>query len=268
MDFEKLTERARGFVQAAQTIAMREYNQQITPEHLLKAFLDDEEGAASGLIRAAGGDPAAAKLAVDAAVARIPKCRAAGAGQPNRSRRIWCGCWMRRRQGANKAGDEFVAQDRLLVALAASDTPAGRALKAAGASAQAIERAVNDIRKGRNVDSATAEQQFDALKKYARDVTQLARDQKLDPVIGRDEEIRRTIQVLARRTKNNPVLIGEPGVGKTAIVEGLALADRQWRRAGIAEEQARAGARSGRAGGRRKIPRRVRGTAESRAEGD
>jgi ATP-dependent Clp protease ATP-binding subunit ClpB len=124
---------------------------------------------------------------------------------------------------AQKAGDQFVAQDRLLVALAASDTPAGRALKAAGASAQAIEKAVNDIRKGRTVDSATAEQQFDALKKYARDVTQLAREQKLDPVIGRDEEIRRTIQVLARRTKNNPVLIGEPGVGKTAIVEGLAL---------------------------------------------
>ena len=126
-------------------------------------------------------------------------------------------------QGATKAGDEYVAQDRLLVALAASDTPAGRALKSAGATPKALELAVNELRKGRKVDSATAEQQFDALKKYARDVTQLARDQKLDPVIGRDEEIRRTIQVLARRTKNNPVLIGEPGVGKTAIVEGLAL---------------------------------------------
>jgi ATP-dependent Clp protease ATP-binding subunit ClpB len=222
MDFEKFTERARGFVQAAQTIAMREYHQQITPEHLLKAFLDDEEGAASGLIRMAGGDAAGAKLAVDAAVARIPKVQGSGAGQPNITPDL-VRVLDAAQQGASKAGDEFVAQDRLLVALAASDTPAGRALKAAGASPQALERAVAEVRKGRKVDSATAEQQFDALKKYARDVTQLARDQKLDPVIGRDEEIRRTIQVLARRTKNNPVLIGEPGVGKTAIVEGLAL---------------------------------------------
>ncbi len=222
MDFEKFTERARGFVQAAQTIAMREYHQQITPEHLLKAFLDDEEGAASGLIRAAGGDPAAVKLAVDAAVARIPKVQGSGAGQPSITPDL-VRVLDAAQQGAAKAGDAYAAQDRLLVALAASDTPAGRALKAGGVSAQAIERAVNDLRKGRTVDSATAEQQFDALKKYARDVTQLAREQKLDPVIGRDEEIRRTIQVLARRTKNNPVLIGEPGVGKTAIVEGLAL---------------------------------------------
>ncbi len=222
MDFEKFTERARGFVQAAQTIAMREYNQQITPEHLLKAFLDDDEGAASGLIRMAGGDAQAAKQAVDLAVTKIPKVQGAGAGQPGITPdmvRVLDAA----QQAATKAGDEFVAQDRLLIALAASDTPAGRALKAAGASAQALERVVAEVRKGRKVDSATAEQQFDALKKYARDVTQLARDQKLDPVIGRDEEIRRTIQVLARRTKNNPVLIGEPGVGKTAIVEGLAL---------------------------------------------
>jgi ATP-dependent Clp protease ATP-binding subunit ClpB len=222
MDFEKLTERARGFVQAAQTIAMREYNQTITPEHLLKAFLDDDEGAATGLIRAAGGDPAAAKLAIDAAVARMPKVQGNGAGSPSITPDLVRVLDAAQTQ-AQKAGDQFVAQDRVLVALAASETPAGHALKAAGASAQAIEKAVNDIRKGRTVDSATAEQQFDALKKYARDVTQLARDQKLDPVIGRDEEIRRTIQVLARRTKNNPVLIGEPGVGKTAIVEGLAL---------------------------------------------
>ena len=222
MDFEKFTERARGFVQAAQTIAVREYNQQITPEHLLKAFLDDEEGAASGLIRMAGGDPAGAKLAVDAAVARIPKVQGAGAGQPMITPDL-VRVLDAAQQSAAKAGDEYVAQDRLLVALAASDTPAGRALKSAGATPKALEQAVNELRKGRKVDSATAEQQFDALKKYARDVTQLARDQKLDPVIGRDEEIRRTIQVLARRTKNNPVLIGEPGVGKTAIVEGLAL---------------------------------------------
>jgi ATP-dependent Clp protease ATP-binding subunit ClpB len=222
MDFEKFTERARGFVQAAQTIAMREYNQQLTPEHLLKALLDDEEGAASGLIRAAGGDPAAAKQAVDLAVTRIPKVQGAGAGAPNITPDLVRVLDAAQRE-ALKAGDEYVAQDRLLVALAASDTAAGKALKAAGATAQNLEKAVADIRKGRKVDSATAEQNFDALKKYARDVTQLARDQKLDPVIGRDEEIRRTIQVLARRTKNNPVLIGEPGVGKTAIVEGLAL---------------------------------------------
>lgn len=222
MDFEKFTERARGFVQAAQTIAMREYNQQITPEHLLKAFLDDEEGAASGLIRVAGGDAAEVKRAVDAAVAKLPKVQGAGAGQPNVTPEL-VRVLDAAQQAATKAGDSFVAQDRILVALAAGDNAAGRVLKGAGVSAQALEKAVNDVRKGRKVDSATAEQQFDALKKYARDVTQLARDQKLDPVIGRDEEIRRTIQVLARRTKNNPVLIGEPGVGKTAIVEGLAL---------------------------------------------
>ncbi|MDE1884191.1 MAG: ATP-dependent chaperone ClpB [Rhodospirillales bacterium] len=222
MDFEKFTERARGFIQAAQTIAMREYNQQITPEHLLKAFLDDEEGAASGLIRMAGGNAVAAKQAVDAAVAKLPKVSGSGAGQPGITPDL-VRVLDAAQQAAQKAGDSFVAQDRVLVALAASDGAAGRALKAAGVSAQALEKVMNDVRKGRKVDSATAEQQFDALKKYARDVTQLARDQKLDPVIGRDEEIRRTIQVLARRTKNNPVLIGEPGVGKTAIVEGLAL---------------------------------------------
>jgi ATP-dependent Clp protease ATP-binding subunit ClpB len=222
MDFEKFTERARGFVQAAQTIAVREYHQQITPEHLLKAFLDDEEGAASGLIRAAGGDAAAVRLAVDAAVGKLPKVQGAGAGQPQITPDL-VRVLDAAQQMAQKAGDEYVAQDRVLVALAASGTPAGRALSGAGASAQALEKAVADIRKGRTVTSANAEQTFDALKKYARDVTEAARAQKLDPVIGRDEEIRRAIQVLARRTKNNPVLIGEPGVGKTAIVEGLAL---------------------------------------------
>jgi ATP-dependent Clp protease ATP-binding subunit ClpB len=222
MDFEKFTERARGFVQAAQTIAMREYNQQITPEHLLKAFLDDEEGAASGLIKMAGGDPRAAKAAADELVRKVPKVQGSGAGQPGVTPDL-VRVLDAAQQAAAKAGDAFVAQDRMLVALAASSTAAGKALTQAGVSAQALERVVNEVRKGRTVDSATAEQNFDALKKYARDVTQLARDQKLDPVIGRDEEIRRTIQVLARRTKNNPVLIGEPGVGKTAIVEGLAL---------------------------------------------
>lgn len=222
MDIEKFTERARGFLQAAQTIAIREYHQRVTPEHLLKALLDDEQGAAAGLIRAAGADPNPVKAAVDAEVAKLPKVQGAGAGQPQFVPEI-VRVLDAAQQQATKAGDSFVAQDRLLVALAASDTPAGRALVAAGATAQKLEGAVEAVRKGRKVDSANAEQQFDALKKYARDLTAAARDGKLDPVIGRDEEIRRAIQVLARRTKNNPVLIGEPGVGKTAIVEGLAL---------------------------------------------
>ena len=222
MDFEKLTERARGFIQAASTIAIREFHQRITPEHLLKALLDDDQGSASGLIRAAGGNPQAAKLSVDAEVARIPKVQGSGAGQPQITSEL-VRVLDAAAQAAQKAGDEYVAQDRLLVALASSDQPAGRALQSAGANTQTLEKAVLDVRKGRKVTSENAEASFDALKKYARDVTQLAREGKLDPVIGRDEEIRRTIQVLARRTKNNPVLIGEPGVGKTAIVEGLAL---------------------------------------------
>ena len=222
MDIEKFTERARGFLQAAQTIAIREYHQRVTPEHLLKALLDDEQGAAAGLIRAAGADPAPVKTAVDAEIGRLPKVQGAGAGQPQFVPEI-VRVLDAAQQQATKAGDSFVAQDRLLVALAASDTAAGRALVSAGATAQKLEAAVEAVRKGRKVDSANAEQQFDALKKYARDLTEAARDGKLDPVIGRDEEIRRAIQVLARRTKNNPVLIGEPGVGKTAIVEGLAL---------------------------------------------
>jgi ATP-dependent Clp protease ATP-binding subunit ClpB len=222
MDIEKFTERARGFLQAASTIAIREYHQRITPEHLLKALLDDEEGAAAGLIRAAGGDPRMALVAAEAALAKQPKVQGAGAGQPQFTPEI-VRVLDAAQQVATKAGDEYVAQDRLLVALAASDTPAGRALANAGAPALALEKAVSDIRKGRRVTSENAEASFDALNKYSRDITALAREGKLDPVIGRDEEIRRTIQVLARRTKNNPVLIGEPGVGKTAIVEGLAL---------------------------------------------
>lgn len=223
MDLEKFTERSRGFLQAAQTIAIREFHQQLTPEHLLKALLDDPEGAAAGLIRAAGGDERVARSGIDAEVARLPKVTGGGAsGEPSATPALVRVLDVAQRT-AQQAGDSFVAQDRLLVALAASDTPAGRVLAQARAPAQALEKAVADIRKGRKVDSATAEQNFDALKKYARDVTALAREGKLDPVIGRDEEIRRTIQVLARRTKNNPVLIGEPGVGKTAIVEGLAL---------------------------------------------
>ncbi len=222
MDIEKFTERSRGFLQAASTIAIREFHQRITPEHLLKALLDDEEGAASGLIRAAGGNPQPVAAAMEAEMARLPKVQGAGAGQPQITPEL-VRVLDAAEQAATRAGDEYVAQDRLLVAIAASATPAGRVLVQAGASAQALDRAIAEIRKGRKVTSANAEASFDALKKYARDVTALARDGKLDPVIGRDEEIRRTIQVLARRTKNNPVLIGEPGVGKTAIVEGLAL---------------------------------------------
>ncbi|GBQ82590.1 ATP-dependent chaperone ClpB [Gluconobacter albidus] len=221
MDIQNFTERSQGFLQAAQTIALRDYNQQLTPEHLLKALLDDEQGAASGLIRAASGDPKAVQTANDAALAKLPKVQGAGAGQPQMTpdlARLLDGA----ESAAKVAGDSHVAQDRLLVAIASSNTPAGKALVDGKASAAALERAVAEIRKGRTVTSASAENTFDALKKYARDVTAVAQAGKLDPVIGRDEEIRRTIQVLARRSKNNPVLIGEPGVGKTAIVEGLA----------------------------------------------
>src|SRR3712207_2890759 len=208
MDIEKFTARAKGFLQAAQTSAIREYHQRVTPEHLLKALLDDEQGAAADLIRAAGGDPARVKQGVDAEIARQPKVSGAGAGQPQFTPDI-VRVLDAAQQQAQRAGDEYVAQDRLLVALAHSDTPAGRLLKSAGADAQRLEGAVADLRKGRKVDSQNAEEKFDALKKYARDITEAARTGKLDPVIGRDEEIRRAIQVLARRTKNNPVLIGE-----------------------------------------------------------
>ena len=222
MNIEKFTERARGFLQAAQTIAVREYHQRITPEHLIKALLDDEEGAAAGLLRAAGADPKAAQTAINAEVGRNPRVEGSGAGQPQITPELVRALDAAERM-ASKAGDDFVAQDRLLLALSGAEGPGSRALRQVGATPQALEKAIEDVRKGRKVTSATAEDNFDALKKYARDVTAVAREGKLDPVIGRDEEIRRTIQVLARRTKNNPVLIGEPGVGKTAIVEGLAL---------------------------------------------
>ncbi len=222
MDIAKFTERAQGFIQAAGTIAIRDYHQRLTAEHLLKALLDDPEGAASGLIRAAGGDPARVKSAVEAELGKLPRVEGSGAGQPQADPdfvRVLDAA----QTEAERAGDSFVAQDRLLAALAAHRGAAGRALRDGGANPQSITRAIEAVRKGRRVDSAGAEATFDALKKYARDVTEVARSGKLDPVIGRDEEIRRTLQVLARRTKNNPVLIGEPGVGKTAIVEGLAL---------------------------------------------
>ncbi len=222
MDIEKYTERSRGFLQAAQTLAQRSGHQRLTPEHLLKVLLDDREGLAANLIRAAGGDPARALGATEAALGKIPQVEGAGAGQlymaPETAR-----LFEQAEKLADKAGDSFVTAERLLLALAmASGSPSADALKQAGITAQSLNAAINDVRKGRTAESASAEDSYDALKKYSRDLTAAAQEGKLDPVIGRDEEIRRTIQVLARRTKNNPVLIGEPGVGKTAIVEGLA----------------------------------------------
>ena len=223
MNIDKFTDRAKGFLQAAQTVAIRNDNQRVAPEHLLKALLDDDQGMAAGLIRAAGGRPETANQLADMAIARQPKVTGAGAQQlawDNDTVRILDNA----ESIATKAGDSFVPVERLLMAIALATTiAAGKALAEAGATAAGLNTAIDSVRKGRTADSANAEAGFDALKKYARDLTQAARDGKLDPVIGRDEEIRRTVQVLARRTKNNPVLIGEPGVGKTAIVEGLAL---------------------------------------------
>ncbi|HKF71968.1 MAG TPA: ATP-dependent chaperone ClpB [Stellaceae bacterium] len=223
MDFERYTERAKGFVQAAQGLAQRRGHQQITPEHLLKALLEDKEGLCANLIRAAGGDPLAAASAVDAALQKIPRVEGSGAGQtflaPEMAR-----LFEQAEKIAEKAGDSFVTVERLLLAMTmARENAAAKALAQAGVNPQSLNHAIEQIRKGRKADSTTAEEGYDALKKYARDLTAAAREGKLDPVIGRDEEIRRTVQVLSRRTKNNPVLIGEPGVGKTAIVEGLAL---------------------------------------------
>ncbi|MBP7001153.1 ATP-dependent chaperone ClpB [Amaricoccus sp.] len=221
MNFEKFSDRARGFVQAAQTIAMRESHQRFLPDHLLKALLDDEQGLAGNLIRAAGGDPGIAYANVEAALGKQAKVEG-GDGQ----------LYMDTQTGkvlaeaekiAKQAGDSFVTVERMLTALALVKSEAQAALKAAGVTPQGLNGAINDIRKGRKADTAGAEDGYDALKKYARDLTEAAREGKIDPIIGRDEEIRRSMQVLSRRTKNNPVLIGEPGVGKTAIAEGLAL---------------------------------------------
>jgi ATP-dependent Clp protease ATP-binding subunit ClpB len=223
MNFEKYTDRSRGFVQSAQSLAQREGHQQFAPEHLLKVLLDDPEGLAAGLIDRAGGNSRAALAATEAALAKRPKISGGGAGQvyldPALGR-----VFDAAEKAGEKAGDSFVTVERLLLALALEKgTEAGKILANAGVTPQTLNAAIEALRKGRTADSASAENAYDALKKYARDLTQAARDGKLDPVIGRDEEIRRTIQVLSRRTKNNPVLIGEPGVGKTAIVEGLAL---------------------------------------------
>ncbi len=223
MDFEKYTERSRGFIQAAQGLALRADHQFLKPEHLLKVLLDDEEGLAASLISTAGGDATAARAAVEVALEKFAKVEGSGAGQVHlapETARLFDSA----EQIASKAGDSYVTVERLLLAMAmASGTPGMEILKSAGLTPQDLNQAIEDLRKGRKADSATAEEGYEALKKYARDLTQAARDGKLDPVIGRDEEIRRTIQVLSRRTKNNPVLIGEPGVGKTAIIEGLAL---------------------------------------------
>ena len=222
MNFEKYTERSRGFVQSAQTLAMREGHQQLTPEHLLKVLLDDKEGLAAGLIREAGGDPTAALKGAETALAALPKVEGSGAGQVYPAREL-VRFFEQAEELADKAGDSFVTAERMLLALALQQgTGAAKALTDAGVTAQDLNKAINDLRQGRSADSATAEDQYEALKKYTRDLTAAAGEGKIDPVIGRDEEIRRTMQVLSRRTKNNPVLIGEPGVGKTAIVEGLA----------------------------------------------
>ena len=224
MNLEKFTDRAKGFLQAAQTVAIRNSHQRIAPEHLLKALLDDTEGMAAQLIQRAGGNPQFAIQEVDRALAKLPAVSGAGAqatpGLDNDAVRVLD----QAEQLATKAGDSFVPVQRILQALAmASGSAAGQALKAANVDAKALETAIQDVTGGRAAHSASAEESYEALSKYARDLTEAARDGKLDPVIGRDEEIRRTVQILARRTKNNPVLIGEPGVGKTAIAEGLAL---------------------------------------------
>ncbi len=223
MNFERYTDRAKGFVQAAQNLALREGHQQFATEHLLKVLLDDPEGLASGLIDRAGGRHRDALAAAERAMQRRAKVSGSGAGQiylaPDLARAFDAA-----EKAADKASDKFVTAERLLLALALDkSSEGGKALADAGASPERINEAINQIRKGRTADSASAEQSYDALKRYARDLTEAAAEGKLDPVIGRDEEIRRAIQVLSRRTKNNPVLIGEPGVGKTAIAEGLAL---------------------------------------------
>jgi ATP-dependent Clp protease ATP-binding subunit ClpB len=223
MNFEIYTDRARGFVQSAQGLALREGHQQFTPEHLLKVLLDDSEGLAAGLIRKAGGQSQAALNEVEQALAKRPQVSGGGSGQLYMAPEI-ARVFDQAEKIAEKAGDKYVTAERLLLALALEKgTEAAKILADAGVTPQSLNEAINDIRKGRTADTASAEQSYDALKRYARDLTEDAANGKLDPVIGRDEEIRRTIQVLSRRTKNNPVLIGEPGVGKTAIAEGLAL---------------------------------------------
>ena len=224
MNLEKFTDRARGFLQSAQTVAIRNSHQRISPEHVLKALLEDEEGMAAGLMQRAGANPGRAVQEVDALLAKIPAVSGGGAQQTPGLDNDTVRLLDQAEQVSDKAGDSYVTVERLLLALAlAKSTKAGQALADAGLTAEALNTAINELRKGKTADSANAEAAYDAMKKYAQDLTQKARDGKLDPVIGRDEEIRRVVQILARRTKNNPVVIGEPGTGKTAIAEGLAL---------------------------------------------
>jgi len=223
MNLEKFTERARGFLQSAQTVALRMNHQRIAPAHVLKALLEDEQGMASGLIARAGGSAQAALRETDEALARIPVVSGSGASAAPALDGETIRILDQAEQIAQKAGDSYVTVERLLLAATMSKTDAGKALADAGVKPDTLNAAINELRGGRTADTQSAEDRYDALKKFARDLTQAARDGKLDPVIGRDEEIRRTVQILARRTKNNPVLIGDPGVGKTAIAEGLAL---------------------------------------------
>ena len=222
MNVEKFSERARGFLQSAQSLALREGHQKFTPEHLLKVLLDDEQGLSANLIKRAGGDPAQALQGTELALGKIPKVEGSGAGQ------LYLAAETARvtdqaEKLAEKAGDSFVTVERMLQALGmVKGAESSKILSDAGVNPQSLNQAINELRKGRTADSASAEEGYDALKKYARDLTEAAREGKIDPVIGRDEEIRRAMQVLSRRTKNNPVIIGEPGVGKTAIAEGLA----------------------------------------------
>jgi ATP-dependent Clp protease ATP-binding subunit ClpB len=221
MNIDIYSDRAKQAIQSAQSLALARRHQQLAPEHILKVLLEEKDGLSRALIQSAGGRPDEADRSVDASLGKLPKVEG-GSGQlymKPESARVFADA----EAGAKKAGDAFVTTERLLIAIAKEGGEAAAALKAAGVDTKALESAASDLRKGKTADSASAEEGYDALKRYARDLTQAARDGKLDPVIGRDEEIRRTIQVLSRRTKNNPVLIGEPGVGKTAIVEGLAL---------------------------------------------
>ncbi|WCL54144.1 ATP-dependent chaperone ClpB [Gimibacter soli] len=223
MNIEQYTDRTRGFIQSAQSLALRENHQRFTPEHILKVLLDDKEGLAAGLIRAAGGKPEQALKDTEETLAKLPRVEGTGAGQLHLDPAT-AQVFAKAEEVAEKAGDKFVTAERMLLALLmTSKAESARILAAAGVTPQALNTAINNIRKGRTADTASAEDRYDALKRFAQDLTERARSGKLDPVIGRDEEIRRTIQVLSRRTKNNPVLIGEPGVGKTAIAEGLAL---------------------------------------------
>ncbi|MEO0501510.1 MAG: Clp protease N-terminal domain-containing protein, partial [Pseudomonadota bacterium] len=222
MNIEQFSDRAKGFLQAAQTVAIRESHQRVAPVHIMKALLDDEQGMASGLIQKAGGDTGTAARLTDQALAKIAKVSGSGAQDvawDNDSVRVLT----QAEENAKKVGDSFVTVQQMLLALALAPGDTGTILKTAEVTAKGLNEAIRDLTGGRTADTAGAEAQYDALKKFAQDLTEKARAGKIDPIIGRDEEIRRTIQVLARRTKNNPVLIGDPGVGKTAIAEGLAL---------------------------------------------